>query len=95
MQRKLDNKPSSVAWRGVVWRAAAAVWRRTELFGPEQWRHRAESDALHWVYSIVYSSRAVSLETTFYGHRAVLLAAAAAAAALVSLPTRRAIVAIL
>ena len=53
MQRKLDNKPSSVARRGVVWHAAAAVWRRTELFGPEQWRHRAESDALHWVYSIV------------------------------------------
>ena len=55
MQRKLDNKPSSVAWRGVVWHAAgaaaAAVWRRTELFGPEQWRYRAESDALHWVYS--------------------------------------------
>ena len=51
MQRKLDNKPSSVARRSVVWHAAAAVWRRTELFGPEQWRYRAESDALHWVYS--------------------------------------------
>ena len=25
MQRKLDNKPSSVAWRGVVWHAAAAA----------------------------------------------------------------------
>ena len=51
---QITHKPSSVAWRGVVWHAAAAaVWRRTELFGPEQWRHRAESDALHWVYSIV------------------------------------------
>ena len=82
-----------MARRGVVWHAAAAVWRRTELFGPEQWRHRAESDALHWVYSIVYSSRAAELCRWKQRFTAIELVAAAAAAALVSLPTRRAIVA--
>ena len=88
MQRKLDNKPSSVARRSLARRRHRR--RRTELFGPEQWRYRAESDALHWVYSH-------SIELCRWKQRftAIELVAAAAAAAPVSLPMRRAIVAIL